>query len=325
MSERERSRPQGSPPRGRQADTPGEIPKPGWRDALLRVKENNARDNLSVVSAGVAFFWFLAVFPALAAAVSIYGLVSDPAELTSHLDALSRLAPREAYAIISDQLRSIVTNSGGALGFGFFLGILISIWSSAKGMKALMGALNIAYSETEQRSILKLNAVALLFTLGAILFGLLCLGAIVALPMLFGFLGLSEPFQWAISIGRWPLLAVFIMAAVSVIYRYAPDRENAKWRWISWGAFLSTLLWIIGSLAFSFYVSNFGKYNETYGSIGAIIILLLWFFLSAYAVVIGAELDAELEHQTRLDTTTGEPRPMGERGAYVADTLGESP
>lgn len=311
--------------RGRDAEAPKEIPKDGWRDILLRVKENNVRDSLSVVAAGVAFFWFLAVFPALAAAVSIYGLVSDPAELASHLDALSRLAPRQAYSIISDQLRDIVSNSGGALGFGFFFGLTVSIWSSAKGMKALIGAMNIVYNETEERSFFRLTGLALLFTLGAVLFGLISLAAIVALPALFRFLGFPDPFQTLIAIGRWPMLAVLIMAAVSIIYRFAPNRAQAKWRWISWGAALSTVLWIIGSLAFSFYVANFGQYNETYGSIGAIIVLLLWFFLSAYAVLVGAEIDAELEHQTRVDSTIGVHRPMGQRGAYVADTLGESP
>jgi membrane protein len=192
-------------------------------------------------------------------------------------------------------------------------------------MKALIGAMNIAYSEAEQRSFLKLNALALLFTLGAIVFGLISLIAIVALPALFRFLALPDALQTLFSIGRWPLLAILIIVAISVVYRYAPARTHAKWRWIGWGAALATLLWIIGSLAFSFFVSNFGSYNETYGSIGAIMVLLLWFFLSAYAVLLGAELDAELEHQTRLDSTVGERRPMGERGAYVADTLGESP
>ncbi len=311
--------------RGRGAETPSEIPKAGWRDIFWRVKENTARDSLSVVAAGVAFFWFLAIFPALAAAVSIYGLVSEPSELATHLDVLSRVAPRQAYGIISDQLRDIVSNSGGALGFGFFFGLIVSIWSSAKGMKALISALNIVYNETEERSFFTLTGLALLFTLGVVLFGLISLIAIVALPAFSRFLGFPDPFQALIAIGRWPLLAVLIMVAVSIIYRFAPDRTQAKWRWINWGAAISTVLWIIGSLAFSFYISNFGKYNETYGSIGAIMVLLLWFFLSAYVVLIGAELDAELEHQTRVDSTVGEHRPMGQRGAYVADTLGESP
>ncbi len=326
MTERERAdKPETPAERGRGADRPREIPTSGWRDILLRVYDNNLRDNLSVVAAGVAFFWFLAICPALAAAVSIYGIVADPAELSSHLDTLSRLAPRQAYGIISDQLRSIASDSEKALGFGFFLGLLVSIWSAAKGMKALIGAMNIVYNETEKRSFFKLTGLALLFTLGAIVFGLISLITIVALPALFRFLAFPETLQTAFSIGRWPLLAILIMAAISVIYRYAPARTLAKWRWISWGAALATLLWIIGSLGFSFFVSNFGSYNETYGSIGAIMVLLLWFFLSAYAVLIGAEIDAELEHQTRLDSTVGERRPMGERGAYVADTIGESP
>ncbi len=308
--------------RGRNAQKPLEISKLGWKDVLVRVMENNSNDNLSLISSGVAFYWFLAIFPALAAAVSIYGMVFDPEQLTSHLEAISRLAPQQAYEIIQDQFRSVVTSSGGALGIGIIMGILVSLWSATRGMKALMTALNIAYNEKEERSFLKLTGLALLLTLGSIVFGLVSLAAVTALPALLGVFGLPDSLRFAISMGRWPLLALLIILALGVIYRYAPDRSPAKWRWISFGAIFATLLWIIGSIAFSFYVSNFGNYNEIYGSIGAIIILLLWFFLSAYAVLLGAELNAELEHQTKADSTKGEEEPMGQRGADMADTLG---
>ncbi len=309
--------------RGRQAARPSQMPRKGWREILKRVKTNNAEDSLSVVSAGVAFYCFLAIFPAMAATVSIYGLVADPAQLSEHLDVLGRFLPDKAYQIIGEQLRAIVNSSGGALGLGLLFGFLVALWSATRGMKALIAALNIAYSETETRSYFKLLGLSLLLTLGAIIFGLLCLSAVAAPPAILNLIHPPAAVGPAVSIGRWPVLAILVMLALDVIYRYAPDRNRAKWKWINWGAAAATLLWIIGSLAFSFYVTYFGKYNETYGAIGAIVILLLWMFMSAYAVILGAELNAELEHQTAVDTTRGEDQPMGQRGAHVADTLGD--
>jgi membrane protein len=192
-------------------------------------------------------------------------------------------------------------------------------------MKALITALNIVYDEAESRGFIKLNGLALLLTFGGILFMLLSLALITALPFIFSTLGLPDSIQTALSISKWPVLAILIMVAVSVLYRYAPDRDRARFRWISWGAVVATLLWIAASLLFSFYVSNFGSYNKTYGSMGTIIILLMWFFLTAYAVLIGSELNAEMEHQTKKDTTRGKPEPMDQRGAHAADTVGRTP
>lgn len=311
--------------RGRSADRPGQIPRPGWRDILMRVKSEQKKDNLSIVAAGVAFYTLLAIFPALGAMVSLYGLVADPADVQRQLESIGHLLPPQAFQILDQQLSQIVAQSGGALGVGAALGILISLWSAAKGMKAMIAALNITYDEKEGRGFFKLNALALLLTLGALLFVLLSLALIVALPVLFGNLGLPGALVLLISFLRWPLLAACVVVALALLYRFAPNRDRPRMRWVSWGSVLATVLWIAVSVLFSLYVSNFGNYNETYGSMGAVIILLMWFFLTAYIFLLGAEFNAEMEHQTARDTTRGEARPMGERGARMADTVGKKP
>jgi membrane protein len=311
--------------RGRQASKPGDIPAPGWRDILLRVKNEQKKDNLSIVAAGVAFYLILAIFPALAAMVSIYGLVADPADVQNQLGTVAPLLPPEAYRILDQQLTQIVSGSGGALGLGVVLGIILALWSAAKGMKAMITALNIAYDEEEGRGFFKLNALALLLTLGGILFVLVTLGVILALPALLEAVGLPGILEPLVNFLRWPLLAGCVMVALALLYRFAPNRDRPRWHWVSAGSVVATLLWIAVSALFSVYVSRFGNYNETYGSMGAVIILLMWFFLTAYMFLLGAELNAEMEHQTREDTTSGEPTPMGKRGARMADTLGPKP
>jgi len=311
--------------RGREADRPGEIPKSGWRDILLRVKNEQTKDNVDIVAAGVAFYALFSLFPGITALVSIYGLFADPAQVQQHVSSVQGIVPQDMLKIIQEQVSSIASASGGKLGFGLVLGILLALWSAAKGMKSMMTALDIVYDEEENRSFIKFNSIALLLTLCAILFMIVSLGLIVAIPGLLGNLGLPWIFQILISIGRWVLLALFIVFALAVLYRFAPDRDYPMWRWVSWGAVFATVFWIAGSILFSWYVANFGSYNATYGSMGAIIILLTWLYLTAYLVLIGAELNAEMEHQTKKDTTRGEPRPMGERQAHSADTVGEKP
>ncbi|MFA5516629.1 MAG: YihY/virulence factor BrkB family protein [Desulfuromonadales bacterium] len=308
--------------RGRQARKPGEIPKQGWRDVVLRVKDEQKRDNLSVVAAGVAFYSLLAIFPALAAAVSIYGLVADPAQLQQQLQSLSQMLPQQAYQILDQQLSSLVRQSGQALGLGVALGILVALWSANKGMKALITSLNITYNEKEKRGFFKLNGLALLLTFGAIVFFLISMALIVIVPALLGNIGLPSFIHGLVNYLRWPLLAFFVIVALAVLYHMGPSRDRPRWQWVSWGAIIGATLWIVASILFSVYVANFGSYNKTYGSMGAVIILLMWFFLTAYAVLIGAEFNAEMEHQTRRDTTRGEARPMGHRNARAADTVG---
>jgi membrane protein len=310
--------------RGLLASRPGEIPRKGWWDILVRVKAEQSKDNLSITAAGVAFYWFLAVFPALAAAVSLYGLVADPGQLQRQIDSLSTIMPQEAYRILQDQLTAVVQHSGQALSLGMVFGILLTIWSSNKGMNALITALDIVYDEEESRGFIKLNAISLLFTFCAILLGLIAMSLVIAVPALIGFLDLPETVQTVLTLLRWPLLGLFLVFGLALAYRFCPDRDSPKWRWVSWGSVAATMLWLAGSVLFSLYVANFGSYNETYGTMGAVAILLLWFFMTSYVVLLGAELNAEMEHQTRNDSTVGRPEPMGRRGAYVADTTGET-
>ncbi len=310
--------------RGRNAIKPWNIPLKGWKDIALRVKNQISKDNASLVSAGVAFYIVLAMFPALAALVSLYGLFTDPGQIQGHIMSMGSLLPEEARKIIDEQLQAIASNSRGGLGLGAILGLLLAFWSASKGMKALIESLNIAYDEEETRGFLKLTGLALVFTVGATLFVITAFGLIAVLPTILKILGLEEITQTLLSLLRWPLLAVMVTIGLAVLYRYGPCRDKPEWQWVVWGAGVATFFWIAGSIGFSIYVDNYGKYNETYGSLGAGIALFMWFFVTAFIVVIGAEINAEMERQTRKDTTVGKPEPMGQRGAYAADNLGRS-
>jgi membrane protein len=323
-SERERNqRRDDGRDRGRQARKPAEIPARGWKDIAVRVKNEMTNDNLSIVAAGVAFYAFLAIFPALAAFVSLYGLVVSPAELQEHVKTAQSLLPQQTADLIQTQLQRIAGGQQSQLGWGLMISVVLALWSAAKGMKAMMQAMNITYDEQERRGTIKLNLVAILLTLGAILFVGVFLGLIALLPALWGILGLNDTIQAVLNYLRWPLLAIAAIFAIAVLYRYGPSRERPQWRWVSWGAIAATVLWLAGSALFSLYVSNFGSYDKTYGSLGVVVILMMWFLLCAYSVLLGSEVNAEMEHQTARDTTSGEERPRGRRGAYVADTVGE--
>ncbi len=307
--------------RGREAQHPGEIPKAGWKDVLLRVKDELAADHVSVVSAGVAFFGLLAVFPAIAALISIAALVLDPATIEAQLSAAASVLPENAASILTNQAQEVASGAGGGIGLTAIGGVLIALYSASKGTKTLMEGMNIAYDEDEGRGFVKKNVVALALTVLLVVGVLVALAFTVVASALLGNLGLSSVAQAVVQYGRWPVLALLAMAGLAMLYRYGPAREEPQWRWVSVGAVLTTFLWIIGSVAFSFYARNFGSYNETYGALGGVIILLTWLWLSAYLVLLGAELNSELEHQTRRDSTTGATRPMGERGAVKADTV----
>jgi membrane protein len=309
--------------RGRAAERPEQIPAAGWRDILWRVKAEMATDNLSLVAAGVAFYVLLAIFPAIAAIVSIYGLVADPQTVEQQLTAISHLLPEEARGIVEEQLKRVTSTASPKLSLGAAFGLLLAIWSANKGTQALITALNIVYDEEEKRSFLKLNLISLALTVGLMLVLIVGLALIAVLPALLDNLGLPpEIRQWAAWL-RWPILALAFMFALAALYRYAPSRDEPRWRWVGWGAVLATVLWLIGSALFSWYVANFGNYNETYGSIGAVVVLMLWLWLSVLIVLLGAEVNAEMERQTSRDTTRGPEQPIGRRGAYVADTVGE--
>jgi membrane protein len=309
-------------PRGRQADRPSDIPKQGWLDIGKRVWDDISAYEVSVVSAGVAFNLFFALFPALAAAISLYGLVSDPATVEHQLAVMGGVLPGDVTKLIGDQLHGLARASEGTLGVSLALSLLIALWGATRGIKGMMSGLNIVYQEEERRGFFRYNLTALALTLAAILFGILSLVMVAAVPALLRFLPVDEGIQSLLSFLRWPLLAVFLLFGLAVTYRYAPSRDQPHWRWVSWGAVVAAALWLIGSGLFSLYAAKFGNYNKTYGSMAAVAVTLLWFQLSSFVVLLGGLINAEMEHQTARDTTKGPERPMGSRDATVADTLG---
>jgi membrane protein len=311
--------------RGRQAERPQEIPKPGWRDILWRTKAEVSQDHVSMIAASIAFYGLLAIFPAIAAMISIWGLLFDPQQIAQQIESVSGALPEDAAGIVNDQAQAVAGGAGTGVSIAAVIGILLALYSASKGIQAMVEGLNIVYDEDEKRGFVKLTLVTLILTVGLIAMMIVALGLIAVLPALLGNLGLGEVLRVVLTYARWPLLLVVALIGLAILYRYAPSRETAQWQWVSPGAVLATVLWLIGSIVFSIYVRNFGSYNETYGSLGAVVILLMWFWLSAFIVLLGAEVNCEIERQTERDTTAGRPRPRGERGAYAADTVGEQP
>jgi membrane protein len=306
--------------RGRKADTPSEISAKGWKDIVLRLYREFNHDRLLLVAAGVTFYAILALFPAIAALVSIYGLVADPISINQHLNDLRGVLPDGALDIIGGQVKRLTEKGSGTLGLTAAISILISLWSANGGVKAIFDALNIAYEEDEKRSFLMLNLQSLAFTLGALLFVVLALTGIVLVPAALQVIGVDEK-AWYIALLRFPALLLLVVGVLAVLYRYGPSRRKPKWRWVTWGSGLAGVLWLIVSGLFSWYVAHFGSYNETYGSLGAAIGFMTWIWLSTTVVLLGAELNAEMEHQTARDTTTGNQKPLGARQARMADTV----
>ena len=308
--------------RGRRADTPAEIPRRGWKEIALRVARKIGRDNVFLVAAGVTFYLLLALFPALAAFVSIYGFVADPRTIADHIAFLGGLLPSEGLDLIRDQLNALLRQDRGSLGFGFLLGLGVALWSANNSVKALFEAMNVAYGEEEKRSLIRLHLVTFSFTLGGIAIGVLFLLSVGIVPAALALLQIDRWAELLVTIGRWPVLLLAVGIAIGLLYRYGPSRTTAKLRWVTWGSALATLVWIAASVGFSFYLENFANYNATYGALGAVIGLMMWSWISVMIVIVGAEINAEIEHQTARDSTLGEPKPMGKRGAHVADTLG---
>ncbi|MFS8054926.1 YihY/virulence factor BrkB family protein [Rhizobium sp. BR 317] len=309
---------------GRFAAVPEQIPVRGLRDVFWRVVHEVSDDRISLIAAGVTFYLLLALFPALAALVSLYGFIADPASISEHLRSLSPLLPPGAFEMIADRLNDLVERRNGALSVALFLGLGVALWSTHSGTLALFDAMNVAYEEAEKRGLVRLNLVALCFTLSAILAAMLVIGAVAILPLVLSFLWLDQWKENLALIVRWPILLVLMIVAVTAIYRFGPSREPAKVRWLTWGAALATAGWIAMSLLFSVYLKNFANYDATYGTLGALIGFLIWIWLSVVILLVGAEVNAELEHQTAVDTTIGPALPMGSRGAQVADTIGKS-
>jgi membrane protein len=313
------------PGRGRDARTPSEIPRAGWRDILLRVWQKLGDDNTSLVAAGIALNTLLAVFPAMAVLASIYGMFASPAQVGQEIAPFYGILPHEAAGIIQTQLEALARPQGHTLGIAAVVSLVVSIYYSSQGVSALMSATNIAYDETERRGFFMRMLIALGFALGAVAGFVLMLLLTLAVPLGLEHLPLTRFANTAALVLRWILLWAFAVLGLAIVYRYAPSRENARWRWVSWGSVVAASLWLASSFLFSLYVRDFGSYGKTYGALGGVIVLIMWFYLQGFAIVLGAEFNAETEHQTAVDTTRGPPAPMGERGAYMADTLGQRP
>ncbi len=309
--------------RGRDASSPSEIPARGWLDVSMRIWHSVQTDRVMLVAGGATFYLLLALFPALTAFVSAYGFFADPSTVAQHVAALDRLVPTDGLQIISDRLESLALQDSGSLGIGIVIGLLVAFWSANNGVKALFEALNIAYGEMEKRSFLHLNAIAFGFTLGAMVAAAVLIAAVGVVPLMLALLRLGNWSELLLSLMRWPILLALSWGGTMLLYRYGPSREPAKWRWLTWGSLFATLVWMATSAAFSFYLQRFADYEATYGSLGAIIGFMMWTWISVIILILGGKINAEMEHQTSVDSTTGAPRPMGERGAVMADTLGE--
>jgi membrane protein len=288
--------------RGRLARTPSESPARGWKDVLLRVYNNLSKDRVILVAAGITFYTILAIFPAIAAMVALYGLFADPSSIATQFDNLVGVLPEGAIAIIKQEISRVAAQSNNTLGFTFLASLAISLWSANAGIKSLFDGLNLVYDQEEKRGLIRLNVVSLVFTTGAIVLLLASMVVIVALPLLFDSLGLEQEIDLIVRVGRWPLMLLVITVAVAIVYRYGPSREQPQWRWITWGSAFASIVWLAASILFSWYAASFGSYNKTYGSLGAIIAFMVWIWLSTIVVLIGAEIDAEMEHQTMRDT-----------------------
>ena len=309
--------------RGRDACSPGEITAAGWKDIAWRTWHEFNDNRITSVAASVAFFGIRAVCPGVAAFVSLYGMYADVGSAQNHLAALAGVLPADSLTFIGGEMIRIAATKKASLGATFIISLGLSLWSANAGIKALFGGLNVAYEEREKRGFIKLNLITLGFTLAILIFMLAAMAAMVAAPVALEFLRLDAQSR-LLAMLRWPLLLVVVVAGLSVIYRFGPSREHPRWRWITWGGVLAAFGWLAVSLLFSWYVGSFAHYSVTYGSLGAVVGFMTWMWLTVTVILLGAELNAEMEHQTTRDSTTGEAMPMGARGAKMADTLGKS-
>jgi membrane protein len=308
---------------GRRAGAPQQIPPKGWKDIAKRTAKEVKQDQVPLLGAGVAFYILLSLFPAIIAGVSLYGLVADPQTVRDQIDRLAQRLSPETAKLVGDQIEQITSGAGGALGVATVIGILTALWSASSGMKALITGVNLAYDESESRKFVKLRGRAIVMTLGAM--GLLAVAGatIVGFPPIAN--DLPVVVQWVVSILRFLLLAALLIVGLAALYRFAPDRDEPRWTWVTWGSGVATVLWIVASIGFSIYANSFGNYNKTYGALAGVIILMFWLYLTAVIVLVGAELNTEMELQTARDTTKGPEQPMGERGGHAADHVAESP
>jgi membrane protein len=310
------------PGRGREATAPWQMPWKGWKDILWRTYQQLNEDRLLAVAAGVVFYGLLALFPGITALVSLYGLFAKASTINEHLSLLAGFLPSGAMDIIQEQVNRLVSKGDAKLSFGFIFGLGMALWSTNAGMKAIMDALNVVYDEKEKRGFIKLNLVSLAFTVGGIIAALLAVGAVVVLPVVLSYIGLGSVAEILLRLLRWPLLLAVIVIGLAVLYRIGPSRREARWQWLSVGSVFAALAWLISSALLSWYLSNFANYDATYGSLGAGIGLMMWMWISSIVILFGAELNAEIEHQTARDSTVHGEKPLGARGAAMADTVG---
>ena len=306
---------------GATASAPQQIPKKGWLQVTKRAWAESKVDQVPLLAAGVAFYSFLSLFPAMIAAVTIYGLVADPATVARQTKAISEALPADAASIIIDQMEAIASQPQQSLGLGLIIALALALWSASGGVGNIVSAVNIAYDEEETRGFVKRKALALGFTLGAILFVVVAVTLIAVTPVLLNAFVPDGVLHVLLNAARWVGVVIAVAIALAVLYRYAPDRDSPKFAWVSVGAAVATVIWVIASVGFSLYVENFGSYSKTYGALAGVAILMLWLWITAFIVLLGAEINAEAEQQTVEDTTVGEPRPLGERGAVKADNL----
>ncbi len=302
---------------------PGHIPWRGWRQVLRRTLRELSSDRVSLSASGCAFWATLSLFPAISMVVSLYGLVFDPQTVEPQLENIRHLLPGPAYDLIAERVRTLVSHGTATLGASLVISTAFALWSASTGTKSLLSALNVAYEEHESRSFLRFQAIGLLMTLGGILGGILGLASLVLLPAVISFVGISAHVKGVLRSGSFVVLMLFVMTSLSLLYRFGPSRRVAQWRWVTPGSLVAATLWLVASLLFSFYVQHLATYDATYGPLGAVAGIMMWFWMTAYVVLLGAELNAELELQTAEDTTEGGPRPIGERGAFVADHVAE--
>jgi membrane protein len=311
--------------RGRHATHPLQIPWRGWKDIVWRTYQEMQSDRLLSIAGGVAFFVLLAIFPAITALVSAYGMFFNTSTITGNLSLLNDVVPANVLGIVSEQVNRIAANSGRALSVGIIVGILVSLWSAMSGVKAMIDALNVIYEQQEGRSFIRLNLEALIFTLAGFAAFLLAIAAVIVLPLVLSPIGLGSQTETLTRVLRWPALLLVLLTGLAALYRYGPYRRAAQWQWVSVGSVFAAMTWIGASYLFSWFLASFANYNATYGSLGAAVGLMVWLWISTIVVLLGAELNAEIEHQTARDSTIGDEKPLGARGAVMADTVGATP
>jgi len=302
-----------------QAEKPFAISWTGWKEILLRVKDQMQLNNLPMMAAGVAFYFFLSLFPTILAIVSLYTLVTDPLVIREHLEGLEEIMPPGVHDFISEKIENIVDAQASTKNWGLALSFIVSLWSANKGTFFMFRAINETYDEDSSRGMVKQNAITLGFTLGLMVVGILSMLLVIAYPAIREFLELPALLDSVVAAGRWVVLAVILCFGITMIYQCAPQRSVPQWRWILPGAIIATVLWVVGSLILTLYVKNFDKLEDLYGQISALIILMIWLNITAFVILFGAQVNAELEHQTEYDTTRGDEKPMGKRGGYFAD------